>query len=228
MKKVTEKVSVASFVALSLIFLLVSLLTYLNVIPMQITSDGVFAVDWVVVVILLILGVIWVLLAVYILWNNFAFRNALRYVTLYSDRASSTKATSRVIKRLAVSAAEQVDGVKIKKISMSSNDHLGLNLKLVVDVRNDDVAYSIDTLRYLLADKYREVLGLEFALIDFQVKRIKSKHSGDIGRAQAQAQEMQQKRQACSSSFCHNESSVDEVGDAVSNPAVTEVGVGKD
>lgn len=220
MKKIFEKVALAAFICISLIFVLICVLTYLNIIPMH--YDNGFNIDWVVMVILLVLASIWALLALYLVYCNFSQRSALKYVILYSDRQSSTKATSRVIKQLAVAESNQLKGVRISKITITSNEHLGLNMKLVVEVANDEVAFSLDTLRFLLTDKYREVLGLEFAAMDFQIKRVRSNYRPDITKAKENADRLGTKRKSCASTpaTCHIEASENEQGETSGGLAI--------
>lgn len=171
MKKIMEAILTVAFVCLSLIFTIICLLTYLGVIPVTV-EDTKVVIDPVVLVIFAILGVMWLGLGIYVLYCNFAPRNVLKYVTISTDNQTSTKATTAVLKKLALEEAETIEGLKIKKVVVMSDELQGLNMKIIVNLTTPEVAQTIDQLRVKLLAKYKEVLSLQFTTIDFQIHKV--------------------------------------------------------
>ncbi len=193
MKKIADKVVLLAHMAISAIFVLVTILMFVNVIPLNF-DNGLLIIDGFVLAMVLILAGIYVALTVYLLYSIFAQRNVIKQVLLYADEYNETNATSTVIRKIANSSAKLVSGVKVKKLRITAGDKGKLHMRLTVAVDSDDVSYTIDTLRCLLVDHYATVLSLTFDSIDFSITRIHSSRTPDIAKAKTQAEALRSGR----------------------------------
>ncbi len=187
MRKIADKVVLVAHISISAIFVLVTILMFINVIPLTF-DNGLLVIDGFVMALVMILAGIYIALTGYLLYSAFAQRNVVKQVLLYADEYNETNATSTVIRKIANSSAKLVNGVKVKKLRITAGEKGKLHMKLTVTVQSDDVAYTIDTLRCLLVEHYASVLSLTFDSIDFNITHINSNNIPDIDKAQKQAE----------------------------------------
>lgn len=187
MRKIADKVVLVAHISISAIFVLVTILMFVNIIPLTF-DNGLLVIDGFVMALVMILAGIYLVLSAYLLYSVFAQRNVVKQVLLYADEYNETNATSTVIRKIANSSAKLVSGVKVKKLRITAGDKGKLHMRLTVSVDSDDVAYTIDTLRCLLVEHYSTVLSLTFDSIDFNITHIKSSNVPDLDKAQSKAE----------------------------------------
>ncbi len=187
MRRIADKVVLVAHISISAIFVLVTILMFVNIIPLTF-DNGLLVIDGFVMALVMILAGIYLALTGYLLYSAFAQRNVIKQVLLYADEYNETNATSTVIRKIANSSAKLVSGVKVKKLRITAGEKGKLHMRLTVAVQSDDVAYTIDTLRCLLVEHYASVLSLTFDSIDFNITHIKSNNKPDIDKAQNQAE----------------------------------------
>lgn len=193
MRKIADKVVLVAHISISAIFVLVTILMFVNIIPLTF-DNGLLIIDGFVMAMVMILAGIYLVLTAYLLYSAFAQRNVVKQVLLYADEYNETNATSTVIRRIANDSAKCVKGVKVKKLRITAGEKGKLNMRLTVVVDSDDVAYTIDTLRCLLVEHYNSVLSLTFDSIDFNITRVNSNTVPDIDKAHTQAEALRASR----------------------------------
>lgn len=187
MRRLADRVVLVAHIGISAIFVLVTVLMFVNIIPLTFDEAGLLIIDGFVMAMVLILAGIYLALTAYLLYSAFAQRNIVKSVLLYSDASNATNATSTVIRKIASDNAKLVEGITVKKLRITTGDKGKLNMRLTVTVRSDDVAYTVDTLRCMLVDSYTRVLALTFDSIDFDIAKVVSNNKADLDKATAQA-----------------------------------------
>ncbi len=187
MRRLADKVALVAHIGISAIFVLVTVMVFFNIIPLEIAETGLIVTSSFVMAIVMILAGVYVALTVYLLYVAFAQRNVVREVLLYSDATNNTNATSTVIRRIAVDNAKVVSGVSVKKLRITSEANGKLHMRITVHIKGNEVAKTIDTLRCLLVDSYATVLALKFDSIDFDIAKIEGSSVADLDKAKAQA-----------------------------------------
>lgn len=186
MRKIADRIILIAHISISTIFVFVGLLIFINIIPLNIV-EGALVVDSFVLALIIVLVALYVVFSGYLIYSTFVQRNYIKQILLYRDADSSTKATIAVIKKIAKDNSRLVEGLTVKKLQISANDMQKLKLEMVVDVVNDDVAGTVDTMRCLLIDSYMSILGLSFETIDFKIRKVVSKYEPDVNKATNQA-----------------------------------------
>ena len=191
MRKITEKIAICVQVCITLIFVVTTLLYITGIIPNNdgLRDNGVF------VTLLIILTIVYGLLSAYIIWINFSEGEYLRQVLLYCDSESATHANVKVIRNIVKSCAKKVNGIRVRKtkIRMDEKQGLGITVKIVANTHN--VSQSIDKLRCLIADAFKNTLGLTFNSINFIVNKLKSSYKPNEEKAEKMAKTLTQQRE---------------------------------
>lgn len=190
MRKITEKVAIIAQICITLVFVITTMLSVTNVIPWN--DDN---TNSVLITLLLIMAIIYGLLSAYIIYVNFAERENIRQILLFCDSESATRANAKVIRNIVRSCAKKVGGVRVKKIKMRLDETHGIVVTLKVDVSTHNVSQSIDKLRCLIADAFKNTLGLSFNSINFEIRRLKSRYKPDVEKAEKLAKTLTQQRE---------------------------------
>lgn len=161
-----------------------------NVIP----QNEYFANNGVFTVLLAVLGVMYVLLSAYIVYVNFSSRENLKKIMLYCNSESATLTNTKVVDNIVKNCASHVNGIKIKKTRIRTDDNNGLVMTLKVNVTADTVSEPVDRLHCLLADSFQSVLGITFNSINFEVAKLASNFTPDVSKAAEQAEEIAEQR----------------------------------
>lgn len=191
MRKITEKVAIVAQICITLVFVITTLLYIANVIPERqaLANNGMMAT------LIAILAVVYALLSAYMLYVNFSEREALRQVLLFCDSESSTRANVKVVRNIVRSCAKKVNGVRVRKAKMRLDEKQGFVITLSVDVSGSELSTSIDKLRCLIADSFKNTLNLTFNSINFEIRKLKSHYTPNVERAEKLAKTLTEQRE---------------------------------
>ena len=191
MRKITEKVAIIAQICITLVFVITTLLYIFNVIPENtaLSNNGVLAT------LIAILAVVYLLLSAYIVYVNFSETENIKQILLFCDSESATRASVKVVNNIVRSCAKQVDGIRVKKTKMRLDERRGIVVTLKIDVSADSVSQSIDKLRCLIADAFKNTLGLTFNSINFEIRKLKTRYKPDVERAEKMAKTLSEQRE---------------------------------
>ena len=191
MRKITEKIAIIAQVCITLIFVITTILYITGVIPYNdgLVDNGVF------VTLLVILAIVYGLLSAYIIYVNFSESEYLRQILLFCDSESATHANVKVIRNIVRSCAKKVNGIRVRKTKMRLDEKQGFGITVKIDVNTHNVSQSIDKLRCLIADAFKNTLGLTFNSINFVIRRLKSSYKPDVEKAEKLAKTLTQQRE---------------------------------
>ena len=191
MRKITEKVAIIAQICITLVFVITTLLYLFNVIP----ESAALANNGVLATLIAILAIVYGLLSAYIIYVNFSEAENLRQILLFCDSESATHANVKVVRNIVRSCAKKVSGIRVKKIKMRLDERQGIVVTLKVNVSTHNVSQSIDKLRCLVADAFKNTLGLTFNSINFEIRRLKSSYKPDVEKAEKLAKTLTQQRE---------------------------------
>ncbi len=191
MRKIAEKVSIVAQICITAVFVITTLLYLFNVIPENaaLSNNGVLGT------LVAILAVLYGLLSAYIIYVNFADSEDLRRVLLHCDSESATHAGVKVVKNIVKSCAKKVDGIRVRRIRMRTDEKNGLVAIFTVDVSSQNVSESIDVLRCLISDAFVNTLGLNLNSINFVIRRMKNRYKPDLDSAEKRAHTLTKQRE---------------------------------
>ena len=190
MRRITEKVALVALICIATVFAATTVLYMANVIP-----QANWAENGVAGTLTIILAILFVALAVYLIWVNFSTGANLKRILLYCDSESATSANKKVVENIIDGCVKQVDGVKIRKTKITADDKQGFVLTLYVVIDSTDVQKNLDKLRCLLAGGFADALGLKFNSVNFVVERLSAKFTPDTARAEQMANKLAEQRQ---------------------------------
>lgn len=194
MRRLAEKVALVAQICITLVFVVTTLLYMSNVIP----ENTALANNGILATLIIILSIIYGLLSVYLVYMNFSERENLRQILLYSDSESATHANAKVIRNIVRSCARKVKGVRIRKAKMRLDEKQGFVVTLKIDVNAHYVSHAIDKLRCLIADSFKNTLGLTCNSINFEIRRLKSRYKPDVEKAEKLAKTLTEQRELSS------------------------------
>ncbi|MCH5159405.1 MAG: hypothetical protein J1F66_00965 [Clostridiales bacterium] len=191
MRKITEKIAIVAQICITLIFVVTTLLYITGVIPYNegIIDNGVF------VTLLIILAITYGLLSAYIIYVNFSEYEALRQVLLFCDSESSTRANVKVVRNIVRSCDKKVNNIRVRRVKMRLDEKQGFVITLKVDVAGNELSVAIDKLRCLIADSFKNTLNLTFNSINFEIRRLKSRYTPNVERAEKLAKTLSEQRE---------------------------------
>ena len=191
MRRIAEKVSIIAQICITLVFVITTFLYIANVIPESaaLSNNGVLAT------LIVILAIVYVLLSAYLIYVNFSEQENLRQILLYCDSESATRANVKVIRDIVRGCARKVDGVRVRKAKMRMDEKQGFGITLKINVSTNNVSQSIDKLRCLIADAFKNTLGLTFNSINFDIRKLKSSYKPDEEKAEKMAKTLTQQRE---------------------------------
>lgn len=191
MRKLAEKIAIVAQICIALVFVLTTLVYTLNIFP-----QGEYNVEGgVLTAVLIVLGVAYVLLSGFLLYENFSNTENLKRIMLYCDSESATLTSVKVVGNIVKDCAKTAGGISVKKVKLKTDENNGLTLTLKVNVSADVVSKPVDTMRCLLADSFAKILGITFNSINFQVVKLKSGYSPSISKAKEQAEAIAEYRE---------------------------------
>lgn len=194
MRRIAEKVAIVAQICITLVFVITTLLYLFNIIPenVALSNNGVLGT------LIGILAIVYLLLSGYIVYVNFSETENVRQVLLHCDSESATHAGVKVVKNIVKSCAKRVTGLRVRKMKMRLDERNGVVLTLKINVATHNVSESVDTLRCLIADAFKNSLGLTFNSINFEIRRLKSSYKPDVEKARKLAKTLTQQRELSS------------------------------
>lgn len=197
MKKLAEKVALVAELCIGAVFILTTVLYLTNSIPQQ----AEWQVNGVLIALMLVLAAVFAGIAVYLLYVNFSCRENLKQILLFCDSESATHTNTKVIGNIVNGCAKQVDGVAVRKIRICSDEKGGFIATLNVRVTVDNVAESINKLRCLLTESFKNALGLSFNTINFNIERIRGKYEPNVKKAEIAAEQLSKNQETTISNY---------------------------
>lgn len=173
MRKIAEKVAIVAQICITLVFVLTTVLYMANAIPQQENWNE----NGVLNILMLILAIAYLAISAYILYVNFAEAANLKRVLLFCDSDSATHATVKVINNIVKGCAKEVNGIKVKKIRIRSDEKAGFIATLSIEVTADSVAENINKLRALVSKSFYETLGLKFNTVNFCIEKLRGHYA---------------------------------------------------
>ncbi len=170
MRKTTEKVALVALICVALVFIVATILFFCGV-----ATPGEWTDNGFTIALLIVLGVAFVGLSIYLVYENFASRSNLRRVLLYCDSESATMASRKVVQNIVDGCSKKVDGIKIKRTRINMDDKQGLVLTLNLVTEAENMQPSMDKLRAMLFESFNETLGLKFNSINFVIDKLAKK-----------------------------------------------------
>lgn len=180
MKKIGEKIILIVQICITLIFILTAALYMMNVIPQQENWQE----NGVMTIVMIVLGIVYVGLSVYMIYCNFSAGENLKSILLYCDSESATRTNLKVLKTIVKGCDKQVDGISVKKIRVKADEKGGMIAIVYVRTDAKQVAESVNKLRCLLADSFKNTLGLTFNTINFEVIKLNGSYQPDVHQAE--------------------------------------------
>ena len=182
MRKIGEKVALVAQICVAIIFVIVAMLYVAEIIPQNLMQD-----NTILFVMMAVLAVVFVGASVYLVYINFSEAQDIKRILLHADSKSATTTNIKVVNNIALSCADRIDGVHIKKTKIRADEKRGFVATFIVDVSASSVTPVIEQLRCLIEDSFRDTLGLVFNTITFEVAKIKQPKA-DVKKAQKRAQ----------------------------------------
>lgn len=201
MRKLAEKVVIVAQICITLVFAITALLNNTNIIYNGNYANGYAATEPVVIDNSVLTSLIWVLffaylgLSAYMLYVNFSERENLKRVLLFCDSESATHTTTKVVHRIIENCAKQTEGISVKKTRIRPDEKQGFAINLKVKVDADNVSQVIDTFRCMLADSFKNTLGLTFNSINFEVVKLNTRYTASVRKANELAEKLGDQRE---------------------------------
>lgn len=174
MKKIAEKVVLVAQICITLVFVLTTILHMTGVLAY--TNASGTADNSVTLILMIVLAVVYVALSAYMLYVNFAERESLKRILLFADCDSSTRTNIKVLNNVVRGCENQVDGITVRKLRVRTDEKGGLVAIFNVKVSAENIAKSVNDLRELLVESFRETFGLTFNAINFEIDKLNGKY----------------------------------------------------
>lgn len=203
MRKLAEKVVIVAQICITLVFAITAILNTTNGFYNDF-YNGDFSYNRGETVVLdnsVLTSLMWVLfvtylgLSAYMLYVNFSDRENLKRVLLFCDSESATHTTTKVVHRIIAGCARQTEGITVKKTRIRPDEKQGFAINLKVKVTSDNVSQVIDTFRCMLADSFKNTLGLTFNSINFEVVKLNTGYVASVRKANELAEKLGDQRE---------------------------------
>ena len=171
MKRISEKVVIVAHICITFIFVLLTALYITNIVPIEQYIE-----NQVVTIILGLLAVLYIIFSIYLLHVNFSEKVNVKRTLLYYDSDSETRANTKVVDNIVNGCSKQVKELKVQKTKIRMDDKLGLIATIYVKASAENMSDAIARLRALLADSFKETLGLTFNAINFEISKLTKKY----------------------------------------------------
>lgn len=127
---------------------------------------------------LITLTVLYMLLSVITLILLFLKTEIVKEVTIRLEKNGTIRVSTAVIGKLVRKACKQIEGVKCKKVTVTSDDY-GVRLKISIKVVDKDVIEVEAFLRTLIEDMFIHEFGFRFNTIETKVMHLIPKYRAD-------------------------------------------------
>lgn len=211
MKKVAEKIISITLGAISLLFVVLSLVAVFGAVQ---TADF---DNKVVHALIIILTVVFATLTGINIYLSFLENDKLRAVMLRKDGGSSTKATVAAVKSTIRRAVKPESRGKVKKVQLIVDDNGTVRLRIEVKIKADNTQEVIDKMRALIEETFRAVMNIEFQTIDFKIVNLKHGYRPDEKAVEARVAELKKQAEAVSIA-----TAIVPLGEAAAAPATDE------
>lgn len=191
MRKLAEKVAIVAQICITMVFAITTLLDLTMALP----NDETIYNNNVLTTLIIVLFVVYLGLSAYLIYVNFSEKENIKRVLLFCDSESATTTTTKVVRNIVSSCAKQARGVSVKKTKIRADDKKGFALTLKVNVNADNVSQTIDTLRCLLADSFKNTLGLTFNSINFELNKLQTRYVPNLPQAEEKADQLSEQRE---------------------------------
>lgn len=199
MRKIAEKVALVAQICVAVVFVIVAMLYAFGVTTqMELPSNAV------AVVVMILLTVVFAGTSIYLLYVNFSESQNVKRMLLYADSKCATTTTLKVVNKIARNCADKIDGVRIKKTKIRADEKKGYVATFTVQISAMSVTPSLEQLRCLIEDSFKDALGLTFNTITFEIDKLTSQPTANVAQAKKRAQAIAE--------------SADQVQDAYENP----------
>lgn len=172
MKKNLEKIFTLASVVVAVILIMVLIVTAFGGIKQEDFDNNL------VKGLLFTLGILYLVLSITAVVLVFINADAVKDVTLRTDKGGSIKVSANVIYKYVKKACAQVEGVKCQKVLLVSDEY-GVRLKVNVKVVDKDVIEVETYLRTLLEDLFRNEFDFSFSSIEFKVTALVPKYQAN-------------------------------------------------
>lgn len=115
------------------------------------------------------------LLALVTIVLAFASTEVMKEVTVHTQRGGSMRVKVKVLKKMAKDNIKKVEGVKVQKVAVVSDEY-GVRLKLSVKVVNKESIEVETYIRTLLEDVYFGEFGFKFHTIEIKITALQPKY----------------------------------------------------
>lgn len=198
MRKLAEKVALVAQICITLIFAITALLNTANVFYNGdyngVRNEPVVVDNGVLTSLIWVLFIAYIGLSAYMLYVNFSERENLKRVLLFCDSESATHTTTKVVHKIIAECAKQTEGISVKKTRVRPDEKQGFAINLKVKVSADNVSQVVDTFRCMLADSFKNTLGLTFNSINFEVVKLNTRYVANVKSAEEQAEKLGEQR----------------------------------
>ncbi len=177
MRKIAEKIAVVAQTCIALVFVATTLLQNLDVQQIAITSVAIW-----------VLALVWVACSLYVVFCNFSEQQKLKKLLVKTSCNSATITNHRVVGKTIAKCTRLVQGVKLKKYKLRTDEKHGFVLHLAINYHGKDVAVATEKLRCLLVDTFANTLGVTFNTINFEICKFSTTYTPNVEQAQQQAQ----------------------------------------
>lgn len=117
-------------------------------------------------------------------------------VLLFKAKSGATKATIGVIKKTAARAAKQVEGARLKKVTLFVDENNDVRMKVDLKVKSADIEETVTKVRATMVNVFFEILGLEFTTIDFRLVSVKNNYVANSAEIDKKVAEFKSELQA--------------------------------
>jgi len=173
MKKTIEKIVTIALMLISLLFVITTLVV-------QFRPE--YAADMsgsYVQVLLVVFAAMFAVLTAINIAGAFADSEKINNVLLFKSRESATKATITVVNKTAKQAVKQIEGATLKKVYLFVDENNDVKMRIDLKIASATVEDVIIKVRAAVATTFEEVLGLNFASIDFKLVKVKNEYKPD-------------------------------------------------
>ncbi len=189
-----QKFLTASFIVLSFLFVLLFLLLVFN------KSIGESFVQDVqgnklIHVIVISMAVLYFANALGLIKLAFIDREKIDAITIINSTSSATKVEKKTVYDIVKHNTKFVEGVSVKGINIKMTDKNTYKLEVSIKVQGvEHVDHVIECFRHVLFNAFSEILGIEFASIDFKVEVRKPKYTPDMETIESEMDSLEKKR----------------------------------
>ena len=189
MKKTLEKIFILASVVVAVILIMVLVVTAFGGIKSEDFDNNL------VKGLLFTLSLLYLALSIITIVLAFINTDAIKDVTLHTDKGGSIKVSVGVVSKYVKKACAQVEGVKCKKVDLVSDEY-GVRLKACIKVVDKDVVEVETYIRILLEDMFLHEFNFTFSSIELKVTALVPKYEANQAEIEAAVEKKLEERRA--------------------------------